>query len=415
MNKINILRIVVENVNLFADNKFDMDFTNQLQVSGYNHDHSYYNLASSIYLPKTIVIKGVNASGKTTILKMIDLVTKMVFNSKKLNEPFIKDTLDVFYFNEPIKITTFYSYNNKVYKTISIINKSKQELTSREEKYLFVDEMIYEKNLTASLTKNALFDNNYTLIENRDSLAGGLLSHLIEDVSLNSMIVNDKDTNFIVSLQDDRSFFNSSKRIIPYLIHELDPTIISFLDPSINKITPNYILNEYDGKASSKNLTYDLHLANGNVIEVSTLQLELMLSSGTLRGLNLLSNIKSVLKTGGYIIIDELELHLNKSIIVDIIRLFKTNETNPKNATLIFSTHYTEILDVFDRNDQIFISHRNKQYEMMLSNYSNYDKKNQLKKSDSYFADTFDLGTAISYDKYFALRKSFKEQHYDWL
>ena len=163
MNKINILRIVVENVNLFADKMFDMDFTNQLQVSGYNHDHSYYNLASSIYLPKTIVIKGVNASGKTTILKLVDLVTKIVFNSKKLNEPFIKDTLDIFYYNDPIKITTFYSYNNKVYKTISIINKSKQELTSREEKYLFVDEMIYEKNLTASLTKNALFEENYTL------------------------------------------------------------------------------------------------------------------------------------------------------------------------------------------------------------------------------------------------------------
>ena len=105
--------------------------------------------------------------------------------------------------------------------------------------------------------------------------------------------------------------------------------------------------------------------------------------------------------------IDELELSLNRTIVNDIIKLFESHNTNPFNATLIFSTHYVELIDIFDRNDQIFFVHRDKNYGIEMTNYSVVERKNQLKKSESFFADTHQLGTAIQYSKFTNMLRSF--------
>ena len=215
------------------------------------------------------------------------------------------------------------------------------------------------------------------------------------------------------TLRDLTSFYKSSINI-----SSLDPTIVQFLDPSIKEMkivrSPGKFRFSTGTNIPPKTL-FEVVFQNGSEYELTFEQLYNVLSSGTIRGIQLLHWIKDVLKTGGYYIIDELELSLNKTIILDVIRLFRNHETNPLNATLIFSTHYTELIDTFDRNDQIYFIHRNDKYEIKVSNYSNFDKKNQLKKSDSYFADEYNLGTAISYNKYYEMFKSFKGQHSnDW-
>ena len=63
---------------------------------------------------------------------------------------------------------------------------------------------------------------------------------------------------------------------------------------------------------------------------------------------------------GGYLIADELENHFNKEIAATLVRFFLDKKVNKKGATLIFSTHYSELLDEFERNDNIYII-RNKE------------------------------------------------------
>lgn len=414
MNKINILRMSAENVNLFNDGKFDFDLLNKIQVSNFNEDHAYYNLTSSIYLPKTVVIKGVNAPGKTTILKMIDLLSKVYLEGVKLNDNNISYYLDIFYNDIPLVFTYYFSVDNKLYKTKSKIGLTKQA-NSINQRYVFLNEKIYEKSLTSSMSKSSIYEDDYKMIYERKKLETITTTFLSDDKSINEMIVKGNSFFLDTHLQMEKPSFGRTNSVNQRLIKSFDPAIISFLDPSIKYIEPQYSVNIGLPTNSQNNILYNLHFSNGKKMEVSPLQLENMLSSGTLRGLKLLSNIKEILKHGGFLLIDELELHLNKTIIIDIIRLFKTNETNPKNATLIFTTHYSEILDIFDRNDQIYFSHRNNNYELMLSNFSDYNKLNLLKKSDYYFADSYDLGTSIPYEKYMALRKSFKDQHNDWI
>ena len=46
------------------------------------------------------------------------------------------------------------------------------------------------------------------------------------------------------------------------------------------------------------------------------------------------------LVTGNDLIVDEIENHFHKTLVENLISLYKDKTINKKNATLIFSTHY---------------------------------------------------------------------------
>lgn len=70
---------------------------------------------------------------------------------------------------------------------------------------------------------------------------------------------------------------------------------------------------------------------------------------------------------------------------------------------LIFSTHYPELLDEFERNDCIFIT-RNRD-GITVENLTDILKRNDLKKSDAYQSGFLD-GTVPAYEAYLKLKKN---------
>ena len=77
-------------------------------------------------------------------------------------------------------------------------------------------------------------------------------------------------------------------------------------------------------------------------------------------------------------------------------------KVNKNGATLIFSTHYSELLDEFDRNDGIYVV-RNKE-GISAENLANILKRNDIKKSEVYDSDYLG-GTVPAYEAYIALKK----------
>lgn len=75
---------------------------------------------------------------------------------------------------------------------------------------------------------------------------------------------------------------------------------------------------------------------------------------------------------------------------------------NKNGGVLIFTTHYPELLDEFDRNDCINIT-RNTE-GISVQNLTDILKRNDLKKSDAYMSDYLG-GTAPLYDSYIALKR----------
>lgn len=68
-------------------------------------------------------------------------------------------------------------------------------------------------------------------------------------------------------------------------------------------------------------------------------------SAGTQRLAGLVGLILHTLKTGGVLLVDELERSLHPLLMREIVMLFKKRRTNPLQAQLIVTTHNTDILD----------------------------------------------------------------------
>ena len=79
-----------------------------------------------------------------------------------------------------------------------------------------------------------------------------------------------------------------------------------------------------------------------------------------------------------------------------------------KGAMLIFSTHYAELLDEFERNDNIYIV-RNRG-GITAENLSVILKRNDIKKSEAYQSGFLE-GTVPMYDSYMALKNSLIRSH----
>ena len=62
------------------------------------------------------------------------------------------------------------------------------------------------------------------------------------------------------------------------------------------------------------------------------------------------------LQQGFDLIVDEIENHFHKTLVENMISLYKDKTVNKNNASLIFTTHYCELLDLFNRQDNIYIA-----------------------------------------------------------
>ena len=84
-------------------------------------------------------------------------------------------------------------------------------------------------------------------------------------------------------------------------------------------------------------------------------------SEGTKKLFALAGLLFFILQNGNALIIDELDARLHPLLTKAIIQLFNSNETNPNNAQLVFTTHDTNLLtNKIFRRDQIWFTEKDK-------------------------------------------------------
>lgn len=184
-----------------------------------------------------------------------------------------------------------------------------------------------------------------------------------------------------------RLMFNALKR------YQLSPLLLSkvlhLFDENIKSLT---MLDEHN---------YELSLLNDKKT-ISDKELIHFLSSGTTKGLLLYITVIASLKYGFDLIIDEIENHFHKTLVENIINLYKDKSVNKNNATLIFSTHYYELLDLFNCQDNIWVCKADKKI-VVQNMYENFNIRNELSKSKQFYNDTFK--TAVNYDDLMNIKK----------
>lgn len=346
----------------------EVTFTNTQRVYqneiGYEVDH----LFNSIYLKKMMAVIGINASGKTTTLNAIAYTLNTFLSGKGLayHRVFKRDIQFANYYYHEESETLFYH-------TGTIRNDAFQPR--------FIDESIYARSVTRKITQHNLYDvQTYTLLKTRQEVANDAVEgkHLDDKTSILKGYASFQNKFVIDKLVDEhtklRSVFIEN---LGKLVHQ---KFVQYLDPSIEILElQDDIVGIHDANA-----IYTLKFYGKEPLTVKASELTQYLSSGTIKGVDLFIEAYYVIKDGGYLIIDELENHLNKTIVQLLMQLFVTT-ANAKGATLVFSTHYTELLDTIERNDLIIVTQKEEGHILLHSMDELYGRKD-YKKSDVFLS-----------------------------
>lgn len=334
-------------------------------------------VSEPIYAQNVISFVGINATGKTTALRLIDMVFKIVLKNFGLDQ-ISKEVKSLFEDDSQMVVDFFHEgYFFRLYSKFS--HNADNEL-------IFIEEEVYRHNKSV-VTSKKKFDS---LVFEEPVLTRDFYDE-------NSMHVL-KDSDSIITAFT-RNCSCTYRTTLPmtnynyvYTNGPMNPLLLKVLDKGISEAVVNehLIKVRFNWKDSSD--------------EIDILNADKLLSSGTIKGNTVFSEIIEVLTTGGYMLIDEIENHLNKKLVQLIIDLFQDNYTNSKGATLIFSTHYVELLDTLERKDCIYIMKKEAGGRCGMVKYSDVVRRNDIKKGDVLLSNMIE-GTAPAFEDVQAIKE----------
>ena len=375
-----VLRITAQGLPLFKKD-LDICFCTQQRVSE-DDKENLYNFLDNYYLHSACAFIGINASGKTSVLKVIHLALSILKN-EPINHVESRSILGEA--ENATMCTYFYDEHEKICCLETVITAKKGK--SGEIGYSITSERLWEKLIRSVKSKKYLTDfTGLEPVAARDRNE----AFLSEDVSF--IIAYNKKVPHSVEVFSLLSYTNVN--VLPFT-EEIPLEVISFLDPTIEKL--------YFDQTEGKTFIHLKFRDEDEIILNNAMDLEKYLSSGTIKGIITFSMVKEVLQSGGYLLVDEIENHFNKEIVSTLVRFFMDSRFNKKGGTLIFTTHYPELLDTYDRNDGIYIV-RNRN-GITVENLSSILKRNDIKKSDAYQSGFLE-GTTPAYEAYIRLKKS---------
>lgn len=375
-----ILRITAQGLPLFKE-ELDICFYAQQRVSE-DDKNNLYNMIGNYYLHSACAFIGINASGKTSVLRVINLALSIIKN-EPINHIEAKSILG----GTKRTIISIYFYDKRKYVCCLEIEITAEKARTGEYIYSILSEKLWEKPIASVRSKKYLTDFTGvkpTAIRNQNEI------YLSDDISF--IIAHNKKVNDTVDVFSLLSYTNISA--LPF-IEDIPLEVISVFDSTIEKL--------YFEQIEGKTFIHLKFKEKEEIILNNTVDLERYLSLGTIKGIIVFSMVKEVLQSGGYLLMDEIENHFNKEIVTTLIRFFMDSHFNKNGGTLIFTTHYPELLDEYDRNDGIYLVR--KCNGITVENLSGILIRNDIKKSEIYQSGVIE-GTTLAYETYIHLKKS---------
>lgn len=386
-----LLRIEFANLPIFEDDSFYVDFIATDRVM---ENENLFAVNRVLHTENLLSLVGINATGKTTVLRLLNAAARVVIENMGLNDLNLAD-IDIIRDGTVMRI--FFYHEGSYYLLESIIGCNTIGANLQDGVwYYYKEEVLYKKSQAAVTNKKNVFDFSKSVknisIKKRSELKEETQKALKDDDSM--VILATRGNGCSVFDQLDANYLNSSP-----MLGKTPAEVLNVFDHNID-----YLTAEKD--KSSQKVHWKLKFKNRDkVYDINFIQgLNQLLSAGTIKGHAILGKTISVLHTGGYLFVDELENHFNKELVRMIMELFNSKATNPHGACLIFSTHYAEILDFINRKDNVYIT-RKKEGLLSISKYADEVKRNDIKKSDIIISN-FLKGTAPQYESIKALREA---------
>lgn len=366
-----LLRVRASNYKNCCDD-FTIDLVAKSKKTSEDKEYELQEIADDLYVFNTVAFVGKNASGKTSAIELMECCYSILSEFRLEDKHYNYDN---------VKLEIIFYYKGNIYKYTTGL-KSDPNLGSKAN---FTEQHIYQKKYYKSKVKEIY------AVEGFEEITG--FGELPEDTSIVFFILKKKATRAV--------YFNCNGE-------GADTYHLLFRAMKTYKIPENIlvkVIKIFDDKIKSLEVVDEKHyklIYQDHVKELSDSELVYILSSGTTKGVLLYIFVVAALENGFDLLIDEVENHFHKTLVENMISLFKDKTVNKKYATLIFTTHYCEVLDLFNRQDNIWIAKSDN--KIHLENmYENYNIRTELLKSRQFYNNVFD--TSVNYEDLMALKK----------
>ena len=365
-----ILKIIANNFKLCEDN-FTISFVPIANKPAEDKEFELQEIAPNLFTYRTLGFIGKNASGKTTAVELLSLVYDIFSNFR------IKLATNLFkYFDSIVSLDITFYHDNYLYRYQTELVKDKDSV---DKIIFFKNQRLYKRLYKKTYAKNLFDYSKYEIVKYNFELPEdtSIIYNLLKTINNRGIYLPSNDLGYydIDTMLNIYKLFSNDEKIIT--------SILKIFDEHLEKIE---LIDENKFKLSYSNKTYK---------EITYIELLNILSSGTIKGLSLFTFVVFSLKNGSDLIIDEIENHFHKSLVENLVNLYKDKSVNKNNATLIFTTHYCELLDLFNRSDNIYVTKYNKKISA-LNLYENYKFRPELSKSKKFYSNAFD--TDINYE-----------------
>lgn len=355
-----------------TEDNFEINLVAKSKKTAEDKEYELQQIAEDLYVYNTLAFVGKNASGKTTAVELLDCCYSILGDFRLEGKHYDYNDIEldmVFYHKEYL-----YRYTTTLQADTSLDNKA-----------IFTKQHIYRKKYYKTKLKTIFSMEDYTELTD--------FGELPEDTSKVFFVLKKKCTRAIYfdSFGEGVDTYGLLfKALQNYQISDdIFMNIIRIFDENIKTIE----------KMDDHN--YKLYYQE-QIRTVSDKELVYLLSSGTTKGILLYTLMVASLKNGFDLIVDEIENHFHKTLVENMISLYKDKTVNKNQATLIFTTHYCEVLDLFNRRDNIWIAKADA--KVALSNmYDDYEIRTELLKSKQFYNNAFQ--TAVNYDELMNMKR----------
>lgn len=371
-------------------------------VSGFN-----------LRLLKSAVLYGANASGKSKFIEALMFMRSFAISSSKETQK--GDLIDLEPYRlaidseqEPTEFEVIFVYNNEMFrygfeatKTVIVSEwlyhrpKTKEvELFYRDSETIETHARSFTKGTT--VVKEGLVRDNALLLsvaaQFNDEKAGVVLDWF-KKVRTLSGLSEEGYQGFTMGKTEDPK---QKEKILDLLkaadmgIEDISLKTLEIAD--IPKDMPKELKDKLEKEIKENNsrlvsdvLTthrkYDSYKKHvGNV----TFSMDDEESSGTKKFFALTGPVLDALENGYVLTVDELDSKLHPNLVCKIVSLFNSQESNPKNAQLIFNTHDTNLLSSgLFRRDQIWFTDKDRYGATTLYSLADF-KSDEVRKNENF-------------------------------
>jgi uncharacterized protein len=316
---------------------------------------------------------GANASGKTNLLKALGALESLILHGEKLADNFEPNLLNTKFTETRFEIKFYRGNDSFTYHVAYSADEILEEALLKNDETIFIVQQLqldiapqirstaYPKKKLSDILRVECSDGEgrqTKLFLHRIGLgypglhadlknAFGYFQSGIQILENGHSIVLPAAVEFLASAMDgDKA---AALREITEVVRRLDIDIAAIniietkLEPKDDLHHGSLIKeNPKTGARHAVNINAAHVDIDGNTVLLNFMKHE---SAGTQRLAGLIALILEALKTGGVLLVDELECSLHPLLMREIVLLFKKRRHNPLGAQLIFTTHNTDILD----------------------------------------------------------------------